>query len=67
MWLHYGSEGGWKEDKFFSCYAVDGGVWGTVIGENVTSNKSARVNRVNECLNWDYIQNTLCTGSGGCE
>jgi hypothetical protein len=31
MWIRYGSEGGWKEDKFFSCSAVDGAC-GAVIG-----------------------------------
>jgi hypothetical protein len=45
------SEGGWKEVKFFPFSAVYGVTCSTVIGDNVTSNKSARVNRVNECLN----------------
>ena len=51
MWLCFRSEGGWKEDNLFSFSAVDGGACGTLIDDNVTSNKSARVNRVNECLN----------------
>jgi len=50
MWLRFRSEGGWKEENFFSFCAVDGGACVTLIGDNVISNKSARVDRVNECF-----------------
>ena len=51
LWLCCRSEGGWKEENYFSFCAVDGGACDKLIGDNVISNKSARVNRVNECLN----------------
>jgi len=51
LWLRFRSEGGWKEEKYLSFSGADSGECGTVIGDIVTSNKSARVNRVNECLN----------------
>jgi len=67
MRLRFRREGGWKKENFFSFCAVDGGACGTLIGDNVISNKSARVNRVSECLNCECIQNISCAGSGGCE
>lgn len=51
LWLRYRSEGGWKEKKYFSFCAAVGGACDTLTGNNVSSNKSARVNRVNKCLN----------------
>jgi hypothetical protein len=49
--LHIRREGGWKEGNYFSFSPADGGANDALNGDNVTSNESARVNRVNECLN----------------
>lgn len=51
LWLRFRSEGGWKEGNYFSFFPADGGAYDTLNGDEVTSNESARVNRVNECLN----------------
>jgi hypothetical protein len=51
IWHRFRREEGWNKEKYFTYSAAVGVACGKIIGVIVTSNKSARVNRVNECLN----------------